>query len=1045
MKNKLTNINRIDRCVLLLLFLPAFFLFLPHSGQAANVKKMTTHNLEIKFDLEGHKLNGKSTIIIPSNTPATIRLGNLNLDNAHDSEGKPLTPTDNTLKIAKAEKPQTITIIYSLTAPESETYADNLIAPQGISLTGLWHPALESKTIFSLTAKIPEHFEAVSEADDITTAPIEGSDSVHAEELPEHSKTASEVGATPTAPVKKSKSVLFSFSQPLAYRHFVAGPFIVGEYQFGDNKKLFTYFFKEDKELARQYYMKTLNYLARYEKLIGPYPYKRFSVVENRLPTGFAVPTFTLLGQKVVRLSFIADTSLGHEVLHSWFGNSIETPSGKENWVEGLTTYLADQAFADAKGKGAEFRKNQLLTHQNYVTKSTAVPLKEFSGAGSHLMGGNEALRAIGYGKASMLFHMLKNKVGSDVFQKTLQAFYQVHQNKQAGWADIEESFEKVSGKDLTGFFKQWLDGKDVPDLKIKDLQISETEGKLVLSFLLVQNNEKPYDLKVPITLIDSGGASNKIVQINKKESKVKLVLPKMPQELIIDANYDLMRKLSPEELAPVWSRFIGAEKKIVITSSKTGKDNYGPLLKILTAKGATVIEADKAKDKDIASASVVFLGTNSSISRSYFGKPDHPELGCVIDVRPNPLNPEQVAVLVSATDEEEVAEAAPKLRHYGKYSYLHFMSGVALDKRIESTENGIHYTLDVPPRGVVPQNTISFEKIIDNMMTSRVIYVGESHTRYEDHVLQLRVIRELYDRDPKIAIGMEMFNRTTQKVLNKYLKGGLSEREFLKKSHYYKMWGYDYRLYRDIINFAKKHDIPIIALNTEKEIVGKVYKEGGLAALSKEEIKSLPPERDLSVPGYRERIASVYNLHDTPEKDNGDKLNDFLQAQTIWDETMAESVAKYLKKKSDYRMVVIAGQGHTIKDSAIPLRVARRLSVKQTVIHNAQDQDIDPSSVDYLLFVEPENLPPQPMLGVLLEEKDSSVLIKSLSPHGKAKEAGFKENDRIVAIDKNPIASLEDVKITMLYKKMGDKATFRIKRKRAMLGDKIMNIEVAF
>jgi len=56
----------------------------------------------------------------------------------------------------------------------------------------------------------------------------------------------------------------------------------------------------------------------------------------------------------VVRLPFITETSLGHEVLHSWFGNSVEVDAGQGNWCEGLTTYLADQAFAADKGTDAD-------------------------------------------------------------------------------------------------------------------------------------------------------------------------------------------------------------------------------------------------------------------------------------------------------------------------------------------------------------------------------------------------------------------------------------------------------------------------------------------------------------------------------------------------------------------------------------------------------------------------------------------------------------------------------------------------------------------
>ena len=126
----------------------------------------------------------------------------------------------------------------------------------------------------------------------------------------------------------------------------------------------------------------------------------------------------------------------------------------------------------------------------------------------------------------------------------------------------------------------------------------------------------------------------------------------------------------------------------------------------------------------------------------------------------------------------------------------------------------------------------IARNELVQRLSTASIVYVGESHTNRDHHAVQLAVIQALAPDNPDLAIGMEMFNRPSQEVLDAYLAGNLTEREFLKKSNYYEMWGYDYRLYRDIINFAKKHKLPIVALNIEKEMVSKVYKNGGLAAL---------------------------------------------------------------------------------------------------------------------------------------------------------------------------------------------------------------------
>ena len=97
-------------------------------------------------------------------------------------------------------------------------------------------------------------------------------------------------------------------------------------------------------------------HIDRYEALHGPYPFEKFAVVENFFPTGYGFPSFTLLGSRVLRLPFIPDTSLRHEVAHCWWGNGVFVDAAGGNWCEGLTTYVADylakeeHSFEEARG-----------------------------------------------------------------------------------------------------------------------------------------------------------------------------------------------------------------------------------------------------------------------------------------------------------------------------------------------------------------------------------------------------------------------------------------------------------------------------------------------------------------------------------------------------------------------------------------------------------------------------------------------------------------------------------------------------------------------
>jgi uncharacterized iron-regulated protein len=513
----------------------------------------------------------------------------------------------------------------------------------------------------------------------------------------------------------------------------------------------------------------------------------------------------------------------------------------------------------------------------------------------------------------------------------------------------------------------------------------------------------------------------------------------------VFDENYDLMRRLAPSEVQPIWDRFSGAGIKLAVLDPAAGEKVFGPFLEMLTAQGVEVLDDDQAKDQNLKAGSVIFLGTGSKTAQRLFAYPGHPAQGFTLEVLPNPLNPAETAVLVSGADAEQVRLAAPKLRHYGKYSYLHFEDGRIIDRKITDTAEGQRFPLDEPPAGIEVEAQLSFDQIVEQLRNRRVIYLGETHTRYEDHLLQLRVIQALHHQNPDLAIGMEMFNRTNQEVLDQYvLEHTIDEAEFLRQSHYFTNWNFDYRFYQPIINFARANRIPVIALNLPKETVSEVYQGKGIGGLTEEQQAPIPPDRDLSLPGYRERINFVYRMHQQIPG-QPDKFNDFLQAQAVWDETMAASVVDFLESRPDYRMAVVTGRGHVEKENAIPPRVARRLEVSQSVVLNAEPSAITSATADYVFFSAPAELPPPALMGVILKQDGNRVMIEKIAPHGMAGKAGLKEGDFIVSLDGQPIETIEDIKIIMFFKKHGiDKVAVKAIRPRKLFPDRKIEVEVA-
>jgi hypothetical protein len=276
----------------------------------------------------------------------------------------------------------------------------------------------------------------------------------------------------------------------------------------------------------------------------------------------------------------------------------------------------------------------------------------------------------------------------------------------------------------------------------------------------------------------------------------------------------------------------------------------------------------------------------------------------------------------------------------------------------------------------------------------------------------------------------MEMFQKPFQKDLDDYLSGALSEREFLKKTQYFKRWQFDYNLYREIIEYAKAKNIPVIALNLWTEIIKKVS-TSGLDSLTDIERAELPASMDMSDEEYRKRLEDVFKQHRNHENKNFDN---FFQSQILWDETMAQAIDEFLSKHPDYQMVVLAGAGHLMYGSGIPQR-AYRLNKKDYVIILPGREFLDGNVADYLVTSEPLAPPTTLKLGVILNEHDGYVQIEKVVPGSIAKSTGLKKGDILVSLDDWKIEGIDDVKIFMLDKKRGEQFTIQVLRKKFLVG----------
>ena len=340
-------------------------------------------------------------------------------------------------------------------------------------------------------------------------------------------------------------------------------------------------------------------------------------------------------------------------------------------------------------------------------------------------------------------------------------------------------------------------------------------------------------------------------------------------------------------------------------------------------------------------------------------------------------------------------------------------------------------------PIAVMISDLKTFAGVMERVAGKKIVYVGENHNQFSHHVMELQIIKNLHRRGKKIAIGMEMFQKPFQKPLDDYIEGRIDERDLLKKTQYFKRWGFDYNLYRPILEFARSERMPVVALNMRQEIVDKVF-QGGIDSLSEEEKALIPSRMDFSDDAYRERLEKVFQEHQDFGAGN---FNFFYQAQILWDETMSEAIDEFLKAHPSDHMVVLAGNGHLAYRSGIPKRTARRNGYDDAIILN--DVDLEKDIADYVLF--PKTIPgvTSPKLMVLLKEKGGKVEIAGFPSGSNSEKAGMKVGDMILSIDHTPVRDIDDVKIDLLFKKKGEEVKVRILRK-GFFGSQEIDFKVA-
>ena len=984
------------KIALLCLLITIVSLGLPSPGIA---DPLAEHRINISFDLAKHKILGKVDATFPEHIRAITVGRGLHLTKLV-IDGKSETPKvkDGRIALPPHRGPRQIEMEYEgiFSNKKGENLA-NTIGKEGVFLLSDWHPAAETELAhFYLQGKIPKSFNAVSEANNITVQD-RGS----------------------------QKLVTFDFPYPVQSINFIMARYVITKDSY-KGVEVETYLLPEDQNLASRYLEASKKYLEMYEDMLGPFPFKRFAVVENILPTGYGMPTFTLLGRQVLKLPFIPETSLGHEILHSWFGNSVYVDYEKGNWSEGLTAYLADHYYEQLQGNGWQYRKGIMEDFESYVHGEIEISVKDF------VSGDDRGLRAVGYGKTAMVFHMLNNRVGDKAFREALRQLVVKQRFHLTSWQDLETIFSETRGEDLGGFFEFWLNNKGAMAINLDKIRLNQSREGYTLEFN-IQVRNSPMPVLIPLVIRTEDKEEKKILSLSKTRQAFTLSIEDMAKEIIVDPDYQLFRTLKPPETRAVLSRLLGDSTRTVVLP-ETNQETYEPLIQALESRGFEKLAADKVDHSSLARKSLLFLGDHSK-HEFLFPTIAETKSGFSLVIRKNNFNPNLMVGLAVGENSKEVKGVINKLFHYGKYSKLNFSGGRNVLKETENSDRGTQYEVGAPVRGIATTSVIPLAEIVSQVADRTIVYVGEKHDRYGDHLIQLEIIRDLHQRYPRLAIAMEMFQRRYQEALDEYISGKTDTQTFLKRSHYLSTWRFNYHLYEDILHYAREHNIPVVALNQEHELVSKVANQG-LDQLTQEEKGRIPQEMVFDDEPYEKRLRGVFEMHQNElvGKKAPQVFEYFHQAQILWDETMAETIASFLTDNPDFHLVVLAGSGHLAYGSGIPKRAYRRIAKDYSIVLPDPGELPEPGMADFIIFPSMVEAPAEAKLGVVLDTSGEQFEVAELVQGGGAQKAGVEKGDIFLAVDGIRVKDLDDIKANLATKYVGNTVKVQVRRDEAEL-----------
>ena len=293
----------------------------------------------------------------------------------------------------------------------------------------------------------------------------------------------------------------------------------------------------------------TKKVLEFYSNYVGPYAYEKLANIQTpSVNGGMETSSAIFYGEDLVtgkRDERVRNVVI-HEIAHQWFGNAITETTWDDAWLsEGFATFFTLLFIEDEYGKD-EYTKGIIKARKSVYDMSVKMP--NFSIVSERTAEKEDVTSGITYQKGAWVIHMLRNLMGEKNFKKGIQNYYAKYFNANTTTSEFRAEMEKVSGKDLKLFFKQWLYQPINPTINASWKYEASTKK---LTVQLNQAQQFLYNVPVEIGYYKKGSTTPSILTMNLKEKDqvFSFSLVAAPEKLELDPRAVLLNdgKMSKE------------------------------------------------------------------------------------------------------------------------------------------------------------------------------------------------------------------------------------------------------------------------------------------------------------------------------------------------------------------------------------------------------------------------------------------------------------------------------------------------------------------